>query len=264
MLPGFPVAAPRGAAVTADHETAVLSGTVTGASVTETLVASCADLGAGMAAHPWVRSLADGTLPEKALIAWAQQDRLFIIEELRAFLVLRSVAPPGELDDLLAMLISEGQREPGRLAETLAELGAAVTDQAWPTCLGYGSYLRVCALGGLLEGLTALYAAERFYLDTWAAVLPSSPAGSRWRSWVENWSGDEFRAVVTGLGTCLDKLAGPPTAPVLARLQPIYRNVALYGLAFWEMCWAGQGWPEPQVRPLPRCVPDSQDGPRVM
>jgi len=34
-----------------------------------------------MAGHPFVLGLADGTLPDGALQAWVQQDRIFVVEE---------------------------------------------------------------------------------------------------------------------------------------------------------------------------------------
>src|SRR5215218_2031411 len=39
------------------------------------------DLWMAMAGHPFVLGLADGTLPDGALQAWVQQDRIFVVEE---------------------------------------------------------------------------------------------------------------------------------------------------------------------------------------
>jgi thiaminase len=208
------------------------------------LVAANADLWAAMAGHPWVRALADGSMPDAALIAWAQQCRLFCIQEGRALMVLRSYDPAPELDQILAHLEDDTVREPKELAETITSLGAPVVDEAWPICLGYSSYIMASVRSGLLEGLTAIYACERAYLDTWTAVLPSVPPESRWHDWVENWTEDLFRQTVTGLGRCLDELAGTPSAEMQARLHIVFRNVARYEHAFWEMNWRQQGWPE--------------------
>ncbi len=212
-------------------------------SLVEALVADSADLFKAAAEHPWVRALAAGSLPEHALIAWAQQCRLFCQLERPALQHLRSLIEPGELDDLLARLVDDTEREPRELAEMLTQHGAPVPEQAWPVCLGYGSYVQSCARRGLLEGLTAVHAVERDYLDTWSSVLPDTPPDSRYRNWIENWSSAEFRAVVTGLGAWLDRLAGPPTVQLTERLSPIYRNVAQWEHAFWWMAWEGQDWP---------------------
>jgi len=215
-----------------------------GSGFAASLADSHAGLFAALAAHPFVRSLADGTLPEAALVAWAQQDRLFCLEEQRALMVLRSYEPAPELDSALARLVDDTEREPRQLAETLSSLGSEVINDPWPVCLGYTSFLLAAVHAGLLEGLVALYACERSYLDTWAAVLPSVPPGARWRHWVDNWTGDEFRAVVGTLGRCLDDLAGTPSKQMRARLGLVFGNAVRLDLAFWDMCWRQQGWPE--------------------
>ena len=57
---------------------------------TEHLVESNRALWAAMAGHPFVLGLADGTLPDGALQAWVQQDRIFVVEERRVVAALRA------------------------------------------------------------------------------------------------------------------------------------------------------------------------------
>jgi thiaminase len=212
--------------------------------VSEVLVSSSLDVQRTIWGHAWVRALADGTLPDHALINWAGQCRLFCLMERPALLVLRSYIPPGLLDDLLAKLVEDTVREPCELAELLESLGAPVPEHPWRTCLGYGSYVQAAVHGGLLQGLTAILAVERTYLDTWTELLPACPPDSRYRHWVENWTCDEFRRVVAGLGDCLDQLADHPSERVLEQLAPIYRNVVLWELDFWGMNWRSERRPE--------------------
>jgi formylaminopyrimidine deformylase / aminopyrimidine aminohydrolase len=207
------------------------------------LASAQADLLADLARHPFVLALADGTLADPPLIAWAQQCRLFCLQERRALMVLRSYQPAADLDGVLAQLVDDTEREPRQLAETLAELGSPVAEDLWPACLGYSSYMVMSAHQGLLPGLTAVYACERSYLDTWTAVLPKVPADARWRDWVDNWTSDGFRALVGTLGGCLDDLAGEVSPQMQTRLEQVFRDVALWELAFWEMNWRQQGWP---------------------
>lgn len=217
-------------------------------SLSEALLAGTADVQAAIWQHPWLQSFADGTLPDQAFINWVGQCGLFIAMERTALLVLRTYIQPVELDDLLARLVEDAASEPRQLAEQLGELLAPVPTQPWPACLGYGSYLQVCAYGGLVKGLTAVHAADSFYLNTWSRLLGSCPPESRYCRLVESWGGNEYKEVVDGLSACLDREAGPPSASTLTELKPIYRNVGLWELHFWEMCWSGQDWPEPETR----------------
>jgi thiaminase/transcriptional activator TenA len=210
---------------------------------TDHLVEANQDLWAAMASHPFVLALAHGTLPDGALQAWVQQDRIFVVEERRVVATLRAHGLPSRLDELLADLDRSLVLEAEAFARTAAEHGVALEVEPWPVCLGYTCFLRCAADDGVLEGLTALYAAERAYLDTWTAVAERSPADSAYHAWIQNWSGETFRAFVADLGRDLDELAGTPP-PVLAhRLGVLFARAARFELAFWEMCWSGQAWP---------------------
>ena len=209
---------------------------------TEHLVESNRDLWMAMAGHPFVLGLADGTLPDGALQAWVQQDRIFVVEERRVVAALRAHGLPSRLDDLLADLDRSLVFEAEAFTQTATDHGFAPDAEPWPICLGYTSYLRCAAFDGALEGLTALYAAERAYLDTWTAVAERSPADSAYHAWIQNWSGEAFRAFVSALGRDLDELAGAPSPALAERLGVIFARAARFELAFWEMCWSGQAW----------------------
>jgi thiaminase/transcriptional activator TenA len=210
---------------------------------TDHLVEANRDLWAAMADHPFVLGLADGTLPDGALQAWVQQDRIFVVEERRVLAALRAHGLPSRLDDLLADLDRGLVLEADAFTRTAAEHGFAPDAEPWPVCLGYTSYLLCAAHDGALEGLTTLYAAERAYLDTWTTVAQRSPADSPYYAWIQNWSGEAFRAFVTALGRGLDELAGAPSPALTQRLGLVFARAARFELAFWEMCWSGQAWP---------------------
>ena len=210
---------------------------------TDRLVEANRAVWAAMAGHPFVLGLAHGTLPDGALQAWVQQDRVFVVEERRVVAALRAHGLPSRLDDLLADLDRSLVLEAEAFTQTAADHGVAPEVEPWPLCLGYTSYLRCAASDGALEGLTALYAAERAYLDTWTAVAERSPADSPYHAWIRNWSGEPFRAFVGALGRDLDELAGEPSPALAERLGVLFTRAARFELAFWEMCWSGQAWP---------------------
>jgi thiaminase len=210
---------------------------------TDRLVEANRAVWAAMAGHPFVLGLAHGTLPDSAIQAWVQQDRVFVVEERRVVAALRAHGLPSRLDDLLADLDRSLVLEAEAFTRTAAGHGVAPDAEPWPVCLGYTSYLLCAAYDGTLEGLTALYAAERAYLDTWTAVAKRSPADSAYHAWIRNWSGEGFRAFVTALGRDLDELAGAPSPALDQRLGVRFARAARFELAFWEMCWSGQAWP---------------------
>src|SRR5918996_574475 len=210
---------------------------------TDRLIEANRAVWAAMAGHPLVLGLAAGTLPDRAMQAWVQQDRIFVVQERQAVAALRAHGLPSRLDGLLADLDHNLVLEADAFTRTAADHGVAAEVEPWPVCLGYTSYLRCAAFDGALEGLTALYAAERAYLDTWTAVAKLSPADSAYHAWIRNWSGEPFRAFVGDLGHDLDELAGAPSPALAHRLGVVFTGAARFELAFWEMCWSGQAWP---------------------
>jgi thiaminase len=210
---------------------------------TDRLVEANRAVWAAMAGHPFVLGLAHGTLPGSALQAWVQQDRVFVVQERRVVAALRAHGLPSRLDGLLADLDRSLVLEAEAFTQTAAEHGFAPDAEPWPICLGYTSYLRCAAFEGVLEGLAALYAAERAYLDTWTTVAERSPADSTYHAWIQNWSGEAFRGFVSALGRGLDELAGAPSPTLAHRLGVVFTGAARFELAFWEMCWSSQAWP---------------------
>jgi len=210
---------------------------------TDRLVEANRAVWAAMARHPFVLGLAHGRLPAPALRAWVQQDRVFVLEERRVVAALRAHRLPPRLDGLLVDLDGSLEREVDAFTRTATEHGFPPDAEPWPVCLGYTCYLRCAAYDGALEGLTALYAAERAYLDTWTAVAAASPADSPYHAWIQNWTGAAFRAFVAALGRDLDELVGSPSPVLAERLGVLFTGAARFELAFWEMCWSGQAWP---------------------
>src|SRR4029453_2425902 len=106
------------------------------------LIQANRDVWAAMAGHPFVLGLADGTLPDRALQAWVQQERGFVVEGRRVVAALLAHGLRSRLDDLLAGLDRSLVLEAEAFARTAAEHGVAPEGEPWPVCLGYTCFLR--------------------------------------------------------------------------------------------------------------------------
>ena len=155
---------------------------------------------------------------------------------------LRAHGLPSRLDGLLADLDHSLVLEAEAFTQTAAEHGFAPEVEPWPVCLGYT--LPSCAasrrrLGGACRPVRG------------RACLPGhldrrgqrSPADSAYHAWIQNWSGQAFRAFVSALGRGLDELAGTPSPVPGPPPGRALHRAARFELAFWEMCWSGQAWP---------------------
>jgi thiaminase/transcriptional activator TenA len=216
--------------------------TSTTTALSRELLAANAELLSQLPAHPWIRALASGELPEAALITWAQQCRLFCFQESKALLALRALGPSPDLGQLLVQLVDDDtDRIPSELEEMLVSLQAPIVEKPTLECLGYGSYVRCCAAEGLLAGTTAIWAIYKSYYDAWSAVRHTAAAGSLGRKWVENWSGPQWEAFVAALGRCVDELGGDPPEEIRGRLESVVGAVAEFELGFWDMSLRGEG-----------------------
>ncbi|GAB2933325.1 thiaminase II [Rhodococcus aerolatus] len=205
----------------------------TGSGTAAALVAAGAEVHARSLTHPFVRGVADGTLPEADFERWLVADHLFVVEFRRFLAAVLALAPDEDHRDVLAGGLAALTPELALFRRELAARGLpAVTDDAAdpsPVCLAYTSYLRAAPLDGYPVALAVLHAVEHAYLDVWRSVrAEAAAAGSPYLAFVANWSSDGFAGYVAELARLLGD--GAPTAGQL-RAQA---RVAALELAFWD------------------------------
>ena len=180
-------------------------------------------------AHPTVRGIADGTLPDEAFRTWLEQDFLFLLDYVRVFSRLAWQAPDDHLGDLvdLAHETLHGELDLHRslAAPFAADLDGAVKSGA---CAAYTSFLLDAAADYGL-GLAALYPCMWGY-STLGRHLAPGPAEPRYRRWVETYADDGFATLARRIGRMIDEAAPDPDAAEVA-----FRTGMAHELAFWDV-----------------------------
>lgn len=195
--------------------------------VADELLAAQADLWASITNHPFVRSAADGTLPEDAFGRWLVEDHHFVVGFRRFLARLVELAPTEAARDLLAGGLSALQAELDLFRAESVPRGLDLDAEPTLTTLGYTSYLLASPADGWDTALTVLYGAEKAYFDAWSAVRAATdPSSSYWR-FIDNWSSPAFGAWVDGLA---DLLTRPD--------HRTFRRVVRFELAFWDQLLA--------------------------
>jgi thiaminase (transcriptional activator TenA) len=167
-----------------------------------------ADLAAAALAHPFVRGLADGSLPRPVYAGYVGQDAFFLDAYARAYAagVLRSPDPAGlgAFADLLA-----GVREERRLHEGVAArwgIDLAAVEPA-PATLAYTDFLLAAAgLGDLGVLCAAVTPCTRLYAHLGTALAAGAPA-EPYREWVETYAAPGFAELAGTLEDLLDRYA---------------------------------------------------------
>ena len=217
-------------------------------SATDALWEDMAPVYAAIMAHPFVRGLTDGSLPEDAFARYVVQDALYLRDYARA-LALCGVRA-GDVDDLrmfcrhAAEAIDVERELHDRL---MGELGldpeAAAAAEPSPTCLGYTSFLlQACAVRERHEAVAAVLPCYWIYWEVGKALLAAGSPDPRYAAWIAAYGGEEFAAAARGaIAACGRALEGIGEER-LASARRHALTAARYEWMFWDAAWRGEAW----------------------
>lgn len=187
--------------------------------------------------NPFVRAVADGTIPAEAFHEWIRQDFLFVVG-LTAFVRDLATTAPREdragLAGALASLELELERFREHAQREAIELGADTV----AACSDYLGFLDDCRLRGYPAALTAYYGCERAYLESWSGVRTEASLAGRYGDWIDNWSSAEFRSFVEWLGERLDAATASISGSGRDELRSVFGQTVSHEIAFWDACWS--------------------------
>lgn len=195
--------------------------------------------------HPFVRALADGSLPEAAFRHYLIQDYKFLIHFARAY-ALAAYKADG-LDDIRAA------------AATLTAIVDVEMDLHVKYCAGWGidpgameaapedgactAYTRYVLETGLRGDALDLHVALAPCVAGYGEIgrrLAADPAtqrdGNRYVEWIDMYAGDDYQAVARDAVTRLDRLAAARGGDArYPRLRAIFAEACRLEADFWQM-----------------------------
>jgi thiaminase/transcriptional activator TenA len=213
-------------------------------SLARTLWTANADLTAAALAHPFVRGIADGSLPEELFAGYVAQDAFFLEAFARGYAlgVARSSDRAG-LDafaDLLQGVREELRLHAGYAARWGIDLAGVVPV---PATLAYTDFLLATAsLGDVGVLCAAMTPCMRLYAHLGAAV--AAGAADRYREWVDAYSTPEFETLAGTLEGLLDRYAGDTVA-----VREAYRRAMRLEVAFFDAALAASASMRPEWAP---------------
>jgi thiaminase/transcriptional activator TenA len=201
-------------------------------SLSAALWAAQADLADAALAHPFVRGLADGSLPEAAFAGYVAQDAFFLGAFARGYAMGVVRSPDGDALDAFAGLL-QGVREELRLHAGYAARWGVDLDTVTPgaATLHYTDFLLATAatadLGCLCAAMTPCM---RLYAHLGTALAEGEP--TRYGEWVEAYSAPEFQELAGTLEGLLDRHAADTPA-----VRTAYRRAMELELGFFDAAW---------------------------
>jgi thiaminase/transcriptional activator TenA len=214
------------------------------------LKAACAEDWAAYVGHPFVRQLADGSLPEACFRHYLAQDYLFLIHFSRAYAL--AVFKSEHLDDMRqaaatldALLNSEMSLHVAYCARWgLGETEMAAVPEAEQN-MAYTRFVLERGLSGdLLDLLVALAPCVVGYGEIGARLLGDRATrleGNPYKEWIEMYGGAEYQQVAAGAVEQLDRVArrrigeDPAGSGRWASLETTFRSATRLEIGFWDM-----------------------------
>lgn len=180
-------------------------------------------------AHPFVRSLGDGSLAREIFIGYVAQDAFFLESFARAYALALARSPDTATVLTVADLIGGVRTELGLHASYMAGWGVdmAAVEPA-PATLAYTEFLLATAA---TEGAGLIFAAMTPCMRLYAhlgARLDADAAGP-YADWVQTYAHPDFHELAARLEALLDEHCHDPAAAGVA-----YRRAMLLELQFFD------------------------------
>ena len=171
----------------------------------------------------------EGSLPEHSVDRWLAQDYLFAQPGARP-VPHRGHRPLADVA-LLAGGVVATVGEIGWFEE-MARRGLALDAPKHPTTRAYCDFLLALTYSGYPAQITAIWALERSYLESWDSARPGAQP---YREFVNRWTTDGFRSYVGDLQSSVDRQLEASVGEHAREAEDAFLWVTHYERGFWDM-----------------------------
>jgi len=185
--------------------------------------------------HPFLAGVRDGSVPADAFDRWLAQDYLFAQALVRAQSRIAAGAPLADVG-LLAGGVVAIVGELGWFEEMAARRGLALDAAVHPTTRAYCDFLLALPYSAYPAQITAIWALECTYLESWEAARPGAQP---YRDFVERWNSDAFRSYVGDLQAAVDRQLETAVGEQAREAEEAFVWVTHYERGFWDMAMSG-------------------------
>lgn len=195
-----------------------------------------ADQAAAALAHPFVRGLADGTLPREAFQGYVAQDAFFLECFARAYALALARSSDRAALEVFADLIA-GVRDELRLHASYAEQWGVEMAGVQPVAAtsAYTDFLlATAALGGIGLTCAAMTPCMRLYAHLGQSL--DADAAGPYGEWVRTYADPGFEELAASLERLLDEHAQDTP-----QVRAAYRRAMELELGFFDASLAGSG-----------------------
>lgn len=201
--------------------------------------------------HPFVRGIADGSLPLERFQFYLRQDYIFLIEYCRVFALAAAKARDLDTVAFFSRLLHDTNHVEMELhRQYCARLGVGRGElertAPAPITHAYTRHLLGVAWSGTLEDIVATVLPCQLGYAELATALARASANwntSAYAEWIRMYSSAEFVASAEKLRAMLDEMTAGWPQRTLTPLAENFLTSSRYEYLFWEMAWNMADWP---------------------
>lgn len=202
--------------------------------------------------HPFVRALADGSLPTGKFRFYQMQDARYLeaFSDACALLSTRCPNPADKLwfvDAARLALVVEGELHAGygrKLGYTPADIAAV---ELTPNNRAYQDHMISSVLrGSLVEAVAALAPCPWLYIELGQHLqreLGEIPQSHPYADWLRTYADPGFNSYMDQLLERLQRFGEAAGAEARERARQAFLTSIRYEWMFWEQAWSEQSWP---------------------
>jgi thiaminase (transcriptional activator TenA) len=194
--------------------------------------------------HPFVRGVADGTLPVEGFKRYVRQDYVFLIDYARLLALGAARAPDLDTMRRFAELSQAILADEMDLHRAFArEFGISEADleaeEPLPVTRGYTDFLvRTAATGDFGELAAALLPCMWGYAEIGERLADEgAPEHDGYAEWIAVYASAEFAELATWCRELTDAAADGVAGPGRRRMHAAFRASSEHELAFWDSAW---------------------------
>ncbi|GLY30971.1 thiaminase II [Kineosporia sp. NBRC 101731] len=204
------------------------------------------DVWGALVEHPFVRGMADATLPPESFRFYLTQNVQYLAEYARVL----AIGLAKTTDETTLVRFSEAVTnithvelpQNHALLEKVRELCTLppepVEEEPAPGLVAYSSWLLSTAYrGGAIDVLTAALPCAWSYGDIGRAHAPHLVMHPVYENWIAFFASPEYDAMLQGLKAELDARVARCDGPERQRLAGVFRTACLLERGFWDMAW---------------------------
>jgi thiaminase/transcriptional activator TenA len=206
-------------------------------------------LRAGIAALPFNRELAAGSLSEDRFRFYMIQDALYLEDYSRALAAAAAKAPESAARQCFAVaseeaLVVERALHAGFFERFGVSAEEAAAAEPSPTCAAYTNFLLAAAhVGSYGELVAAILPCFWIYWDVGLEIAKESGPDNPYAAWVETYSDEAFGEQVKAVIAIADRTADAAAAAERARMMAAFKRSTQYEWMFWDSAYRLESWP---------------------